>query len=431
VNENIELFKLPPSSLAMLFASLIGAAIPSLVLGRVVFAVVVGLGVVALLASELRAVAWQHLIKQIRSPIGILVLATLAVWMISSLGSNFPVRSVEASVRSGLFVAIGAMIYAGLQANTLLLRWCLCSFIAASFIAIVVAMIEITALPELYWALRLKGWLSISLGTKLKAFSSLAVIVIPVLALSARRCRSYWSVSAVIAIVGIVALVWLTYNRAAIAGFLCIFLTIFLCQAFRFGAHKHVVMLLSGFAASCASILIWLRISRGHYLDAIHQPHASGATGSDWLIPVWLVDFQRQTMWDHALRIAEKAPWLGIGPNTINFVPSADQPLPGNESLHIIPAHPHNWIVEIIAETGAFGFFALLTLILFAIGSLLLQYRRTGSFAALSSIAIMAGYWGSGLFNFSYWSAWWQVSFVLALAISGVMASTTVRHEVG
>ena len=407
----------------MLFAALIGAAIPSLVLGRSVFAVVVGLGVVALLASELRAVAWQHLIKQIRSPIGTLILATLAVWTISSLGSNFPVRSLEASVRSGLFIAIGAMIYAGLQANTLLHRWCLRAFIAASFIAIVVAMIEITILPELYWALRLQGWSSNPLGTKLKAFSSLAVIMIPVLALSARRCRSYWSVTAVIAVVGIGALVWLTYNRAAIAGFLCIFLTIFICQAFRFGAHKHVVMLLSGFAASCASILIWLRISRGHLVAA--------TTGSDWLIPVWLVDFQRQTMWEHTLSIAEKAPWLGIGPNTINFVPGADQPLPGNASLHIIPAHPHNWIVEIIAETGAFGFFALLTLILFAIGSLLLQYRRTGSFAALSSIAIMAGYWGSGLFNFSYWSAWWQVSFVLALAISGALASITGQHEVG
>jgi O-antigen ligase len=398
------------SLLPVIFATLIGAAIPSVVFGRAVFAAIAGLGFLALMASELRPIAWRHLIMQARTPLGILIIVTLVLWIFSSLGSSFPSRSLEASIRSGLFIAIGTLIYTGLQADARLYKLCLQAFTVVSMIAIVIAVIEITFLPEIYWALRLKGWISTPLKTELKGFSSLAVIMVPVLILVAHRCRMYWSATAAITMAGVGFLVWDISNRAAIAGFLCMPLAIALCQVLRYGARKRVLVIISGFAASLAIIIVWLRFTRGHLV--------AKAAGSDWLIPVWLVDFQRQTIWEHALGIASKAPWFGIGPNTINFAPGADRPLPGNESLHIIPAHPHNWVVEILTETGIIGLSLLLLVIFSATYRFTRRYRQTGNIAVLAAVAIMAGYWTSGLFNFSYWSAWWQVCFLIGVAIS-------------
>ena len=34
-----------------------------------------------------------------------------------------------------------------------------------------------------------------------------------------------------------------------------------------------------------------------------------------------------------------------------------------------------------------------------------------------AATAVSIGYWVSGLFNFSFWSAWWQVSFMVLLAL--------------
>ena len=168
-----------------------------------------------------------------------------------------------------------------------------------------------------------------------------------------------------------------------------------------------------------ASVLIWLKVTRNHSIDI--------APETNWYFPVWLIDFQRQTIWGHAYQVFETAPWLGVGANTINLTPGANQPLPGNESLHIIPAHPHNWTIEILAETGGLGLFALLATLAAIICSLILNYRKTGIPRYLMVIAMLAGYWSSGLFNFSYWSAWWQVSFVLAVAVAASISKAAAR----
>jgi len=49
--------------------------------------------------------------------------------------------------------------------------------------------------------------------------------------------------------------------------------------------------------------------------------------------------------------------------------------------------------------------------------------------ATLTAIAVAAGYWSSGLFNFSFWSAWWQCSFVLMLALCLATREQKMRIE--
>jgi predicted ABC-type exoprotein transport system permease subunit len=45
------------------------------------------------------------------------------------------------------------------------------------------------------------------------------------------------------------------------------------------------------------------------------------------------------------------------------------------------------------------------------------KFLQNGDNAYLIAICMSVGYWVSGLFNFSFWSAWWQMSFVLIIAL--------------
>ena len=57
----------------MTFAVLLGLTIPNLVFGRAVFAATAGLALVALLISPLRAASWGALVRQARSPLGLVI----------------------------------------------------------------------------------------------------------------------------------------------------------------------------------------------------------------------------------------------------------------------------------------------------------------------------------------------------------------------
>ena len=137
--------------------------------------------------------------------------------------------------------------------------------------------------------------------------------------------------------------------------------------------------------------------------------------GAVVFFPSWLIDYQRQMIWDRAFDFGMDAPWFGNGINAINFLPGADAPMPRN-NLNIIPAHPHNWLVEVFAETGAIGAFALLTVVITLCLKLAGDFLRYGDTALLAALMVNVGYWGSGLLNFSFWSAWWQVSYLLMTA---------------
>ena len=74
-------------------------------------------------------------------------------------------------------------------------------------------------------------------------------------------------------------------------------------------------------------------------------------------------------------------------------------------------------MVEIVAETGFLGLLILAATIFVVFYQLLAKYRHSDDLKYVAAIALMGGYWGSGLFNFSYWSAWWQLSFYLAMVL--------------
>ena len=70
-----------------------------------------------------------------------------------------------------------------------------------------------------------------------------------------------------------------------------------------------------------------------------------------------------------------------------------------------------------LAETGFVGLASLVLAIAIVVLILAMRYRSLGYFAYAAALAVMTGYWVSGLFNFSYWSAWWQLSFCISMAL--------------
>jgi len=208
-------------------------------------------------------------------------------------------------------------------------------------------------------------------------------------------------------IIGFVMIVWFTYNRATIAGLL-VSMVVF---AAWWAWTSRYWMIKVAFPIACIAVIVavilWLIQTRP---QAEYEGH--------WLFPPWLIDLERQVIWNFAYEIFQQNFWLGMGANTINFAPGANDIIPfRNSDLHMIPSHPHNWVLEIAAETGVLGLMSLLVMI----GYTVLQHFKSlilhDNVPYLAAICVAIGYWSSGLFNFSFWSAWWQMSFLLIMAL--------------
>ena len=93
----------------------------------------------------------------------------------------------------------------------------------------------------------------------------------------------------------------------------------------------------------------------------------------------------------------------------------------------MISGHPHNWIVEVLVETGVVGFIPLVVVIVMMFYQFALRYARGRNPAMLAATDVAAGYWGSGLFNFSFWSVWWQTALLLMMVICWAAESEKSR----
>ena len=401
----------PSFDTTVTFAVLTGLAIPNLVFGRAVFAITASLALLALLISPLRTNSWSALVCQARSPIGLFIGLIILSWSVSALASEFPIRALEASLRTGIFLGAAVLFYAALLEDRALATRCLKTLVVLTIVGTSFALIASTIFPEIYWALRFKGMRTMPLQTEFKGYSALIVLITPLLLIGFWRFSTWWRIASAVGIIQFAAITWMSSNRSAIAGLLFMAMTLSVAQIFRPAYRRRAAGIACGFMTILVGVIVWLYTSR-------LQIATSRAPEGDWLFPVWLIDFQRQTVWSFTLNIWERAPWFGVGPNTINFSPGANTPMPGDEKLHIIPGHPHNWVVELLAETGSIGFLILAATIGCISYLWMRWYARSGDIAVMSALLIFAGYWGSGLFNFSYWAAWWQFSLFMACAIA-------------
>jgi len=398
-----------PSTLTLptaLAAALIGLVVPSLFFGRAVMA---GPLLAAILIVTLwlpgRSDYWRQLIRVLRTPVGLLFFMLLVLWVPSIFFSPFPLRSFEAWARIPVFVGSVTLLWAMLSEDRVALDLTFKTLLIASAIVIVLALASLTFAPEVFQFFRNK-WYPIRVAEILKGFSNMAILLAPVLLLAGWRMKGRWPVLAAACVVGLLAIIWLTYSRSAMAGLLAMMVVLACLVVIIYRRPVVYILTFVLLAAVIVFILVWLHETRTAPLPE----------GAAVFFPSWLIDYQRQLIWGRAVDFGLGSPWFGNGINAINLLPGADAPMPGN-SLHIIPAHPHNWLVEVFAETGAVGAIALVVFVATIFFKISCNYLRSRDDAMLAALLVNVGYWSSGPLNVSFWSAWWQVSFLLLTAL--------------
>ena len=405
------------------FAILIGISIPSLAFGRVIFAIIIGSAFFALFLFRSRQEVLSDILAQAKSPLGLAILATFVSWLPNTLVSEYPFRSLEVVLRSLLLILLSSSFYSALIKDYKLINVSLYVFTIMSCITIIFILLVTTVLPELYWLLKLQGWHPTPLTIELKGFSSVTVIIVPLLVLTAFAFSRFTRYIALILAVAFIAFVWQSYNRSALAGLLIMLVAVSLTWFSHPNKKKGKLIVFLGVMSVLVSMLIWLWDARMSV-----ELFANMANHEDWTIPIWLIDFERQIIWKRAIDFGINSAWIGLGVNTINLLPGADEIIKGTHNLHVIPAHPHNWAVEVFAETGFLGLTALLITIITLISQNINKWQQLGNIGSVMSIAIISGYWGAGLFNFSYWSAWWQLSFYISLTICYAFVKSTRQN---
>ena len=404
-------------------AVLAGITVPFLVFGRVVMAVPLILAALVLVWLPGRRDYWRVVLEAARTPVGVLLLATLVLWLPSMFASPVPLRSLEAWIRVPIFVGFIVFLAAMLSERRETLALALKALMVASAVTTVFALCSLTFQPEVLAFFRRSGWSAMPYpGFRphdiLKPFAALSVLMAPVLVWAGWRTGAGWRGLAVATVVGLLAVVWLTYNRSAIAG---LFAMAVVFAGLMMIVYRRPVIYVASFVfilVVTLPLMLWLYETR----SADFPPLASQLPeGTVMFFPSWLIDYQRQLIWDHAFNIGMDAPWFGNGINVINLLPGADAPMPGN-TLNIIPSHPHNWLVEVFAETGAVGAISLVILVTTLCFKIARNYLHSRDDGMLAALLVNVGYWGSGLLSFSFWSAWWQVSYLLmtALCLTGL-----------
>ena len=386
---------------------LLSCVLPIQIMGPGAIAVTLALAFFCFLSLPQKLNYLKHAFNAALHPVGLMVLIMAIFWVPNITLSSEPVRSFETAIRTFLFLGLAILFWAILVKNKAVHGLFCRIFIIASAVAVLIAIIAEIAVPGLYWLINFKGWLDIPIGTSQKSFAALAVFMVPALLWAGFRLSGKWIIFAVTSSIGFITLVGLTYNKAAIAGFIAMSAVAAVLVA-RLDRSRILRIGLPGVAlTTIIGTLIWFNIT-----------HQSPRIEGNWFLPLWLVDFQRQSIWKFSFELLQQNFWFGMGINTINFAPGANAIIPGTiDNLNIIPSHPHNWILEVAVETGVFGLLSLLGAITSSFIHMIRKFLQNGDYAYLIAICMSVGYWVSGLFNFSFWSAWWQISFVLILAL--------------
>jgi O-antigen ligase len=383
----------------------LGASVPSLMLGRAGMAVVAGIAVIALIATADRKSLNQDLGAALRSPLGIAVAITFALWLVSTAGSIDVVRSAGIWLRMAALLLAGAALVSVLRRDPHLHALALKALVVAAVIGAVLALITVLVWADPYFLLRSDGGnadLLQAAALRLKSYGAAVACAMPVVLWAGWRLAPGWRVPAVayqILAVGLMIAVEFRSGMLAAAlgaGVLACWLTL------RNGRLWLVALIAAVMVAVVA--VAFLTNVRGNQIEAVTA------------IPIWLVDAHRQAIWARGLVLAADAPVFGWGFDVIDRLPGASEIVPGSNQAYI-PSHPHNWMIEVLVETGVIGFAAMVgSLVLLAWGAVR-SARRDGA-AGATLLALLAAFFFISSISFSFWSYWWQATFVLLACLA-------------
>lgn len=394
-------------------SALLGASIPALSFGNGAMGACFGLAcLIALVASD-RGALTTRAVGLLRSPAGVCAGLTLLWWLLSAATSLSPLASIEVIARMLVFVGLGGWLILALAARpdgrrvaeTVLLLGgvvlmggaATASYIASDLLRVFEPLTEERIDPRHVF----------------KAFAAAIAVISPVLIWIGWRRGGAWLGLAVLTLAPIALLLWghgVQPARASMAGLagggILVVLTVI---AAKISARARMVAagLISLFGVVAVTWVFGALPKMPFGPDAQQAP------------PLPFLDFHRQAIWGFVLQMIGEAPLLGYGINTINLTPGADTIVPGLNQ-QFVPGHPHNWILEIASETGVPGFIlfaATQGLLMVAFASAALGGAPEARASGFAGVAVLGVFWIASLANFSIWSAWWQITLIVALSL--------------
>lgn len=386
----------------------LGLSSLALLNSRGAFAGALAVVLLAMLFSPGRAETFRTFRRAAVTPQLTTAALVLVAWLPSTVLSHLPWESVQVLARMVLFLVLGVWIYAYFSGRPRALDLLLKALFAGLAFGLLVANLGVWAFPDVM--VLVKGHAASSTEhavLMVKGFASAAVVLVPFVAWAGLRLGGVWKAASFVLAIGLLSLVVLAGSRAGMAGLIGALGIVLVACMTRPESRRWAGSLAVLFVLTIAGILIYLS----------GRPHGGSVPEDVLIFPTWLVDPHRQVIWQYALHLAEQRPWIGWGINTINLVPQLPGTSPIEFGVPVLPSHPHNWILEIFAETGIIGGIAMLVAVVLQFSAMLRRYRTGGEGRMLAALAASAAFFVSGLFNFSFWSAWWQVSYVLVLAL--------------
>lgn len=372
----------------------------SIIFGRSALGVALALALVALLVGVAGGLRWPVWPQPAR-PVLILTALIAAAWLPSLAVSIDPAASAMTLIRTTGTIAFGVAFAAFLARDQALESAKI--FIIGMAAALLFAVAALYAYPPLM-AFRSSG--APLPSTQFKASASGIACALPLLVFIGWRLGGWWRAVAALCVLSGFVVMFGTSSKSSLAGFLAASALAGVIVALRPVPRRNWAL--------AVVVVALLAVSGGAFV-ALPGP-AALVGGYELFAPKWLVDQHRQVIWQFTLQRFFEHPWFGWGLNVINLAPGANAVIP-ELGAEYIPSHPHNWMVETLAESGVTGF---LPLILTVPGVALAAARafwRKREPAWLAWLAMWLAYWSAGAFNFSMWNSSWQASGMILAAL--------------
>ena len=200
------------------------------------------------------------------------------------------------------------------------------------------------------------------------------------------------------------------------ASILGILFGIFLCLIF-FCLKKFQILYKLKYFLLTISVCISIILSFLFYKNLPSKFDQNSIAKFEFKIPTNLIDHHRQFIWGFSIQKFILRPLFGYGQDSSNFIDGSQVDVGSKYTgdMNFIPSHPHNFLIEILLETGVCGTFFFILLI-YIINVRVWKLHQSLKFK-LHLIFLNSFFWSSSFVNFSFWLGWWQASYFLLLSL--------------
>lgn len=390
-------------------AILIGLTAPIAVLGRAAMALTFVPGFLLLLGWVLRFEAtnlWRSARKS--SFLRIILVLTIVAASFLPFSIDLP-RSAAVLARTSALVFGAWIVVWVLQREIILARGAWAGLGSGSAAASVYALASIHVIGHPIWPLDPGKPGPEGVALAFKAYSSVAALLAVLfvwrtISASSWPSRLAWAVNAMLCLAVVVSND-ADVSRSALIG-IAVAATVALLVPLFGMLPNHA----SRWGASLTVVLVFLC---GFFLLCSILAEVVGENPVPSVLPLGLLDAHRQIIWGFAWNLFMERPLQGWGLDTSNLTPGASNVVPG-WNVEFIPAHTHNFVLELLVDAGGVLSVLLLAAILFVALQQIREILR-GQSSDLAALLVQAAFWSASFSNFSIWSFWWLLAFACVL----------------